>query len=143
MAKLPSIKRIVREDIPNAPQWIESLIYPLNRFMEEVYYALDRDLTIGENLKGSIRTVNFKTRNDYSTASPKEDGWEVKKINDPLNGIKPDVILVGKITNRDNFSDVITEPVTVFWDFFDNEVTLKYITGLADDTRYEVKLLIF
>lgn len=141
MAKLPSVKRLVREDIPNAPEWIDTLIDPLNTFMEEVYYALDRDLTLNENIIGGVSTIQFKTRSDYTTAVDPLDGWEIQKLFDPIS-VKPEFVGIGQITDRDEFT-IITAPVSLSWDWLDGEVRIKYIAGLTDSKRYEIKLLIF
>ncbi len=38
MAKIPAVKSIRIEDIsPEAPQWINNLLSPLNSFMENIY----------------------------------------------------------------------------------------------------------
>jgi hypothetical protein len=139
MAELPSIKRIVREDIKNAPDWIESLIGPLNSFMEEVYNALDRDLTIGQNLRGAIKSINFKTRSSYGTA-PVADNWEVQKIANPMQ-VKPQLVVIGDITDKDTFLP-ITSNVSLSWDFLDGTIRINYVAGLQANKRYEIKLLI-
>ncbi len=38
--RLPSQKKILREDLKDAPAWVNGLIGPLNAFMESVYQAL-------------------------------------------------------------------------------------------------------
>lgn len=131
----------MREDIPNAPEWIDALINPLNTFMEEVYFALDRDLELETNVKGAIRTITFTTRSDYSTANPATNGWIIQKINDPI-GRKPECVAIGQVTDKDSFS-VVTDPVSCNWDYLNGVVRINYIAGLADSTKYEIKLLIF
>lgn len=140
MAELPSIRRIVREDIKNAPDWIESLIGPLNGFMEEIYNALDRDLTIGQNLRGAIKSISFKTRSTYGTASPLTNGWEVQKISNPMQ-VKPQLVIIGNVIDKDTFLP-ITSPVSLSWDFLDGIIRINYVAGLQADKRYEINLLI-
>jgi len=141
MATLPSINNINKEDIPDAPAWVESLINPLNTFMREVYYALDRDLTINENMIGAIRTISFTTRSDYLTAPVKEDGWVQQSITGPIN-VKPSIVALGKITDTATFK-VTTSPTGIDWDYLNNDLRINYIAGLKPSTRYEVILLIF
>ena len=140
MAELPSIKRLVREDIPNAPEWIGQVIDPLNTFMEEVYYALDRDLTINQNIRGTIKTITLTTKSTYGNA-PKTDNWDIQKITDPI-GVKPEVVALGSVVNKDSFA-TITDPVYVSWDWYNSQIRINYIAGLAASTKYEIKLLIF
>lgn len=65
MAKLPKITRIRREDLPDAPGWIEKLLYPLNLFMEGVYQALNQNLTYAENLASKVVAFEFTTPAAY------------------------------------------------------------------------------
>lgn len=65
MANLPKITRIRREDLPDAPGWIEKLLYPLNLFMEGVYQALNKNLTYAENLAAKVVEFEFTTPAAY------------------------------------------------------------------------------
>lgn len=59
MANLPTIKRITREDLQDAPQWIERLLSPLNQFMDAVGGALNKTLTLEENAFCQIQTMGI------------------------------------------------------------------------------------
>jgi hypothetical protein len=137
MAELPSVKRIVREDIKDAPEWIEGVIGPINTFMEEVYYALNADLTVGQNLRGALKSINFATRSTYNTDPA---NFDVIKFINPMP-VKPQVVCLGGIVNRDDFS-IITNPITIDWDFYDGQIRIRYVAGLTANKRYELKLLI-
>ena len=142
MAGLPPIRRITKEDLRDAPDWVNFLLYPLNSFMESVYSALDANLTLGDNIAGcGSCTLSFKTRSDYSTALVKKDGWELQTLSNPIR-YKPTNVVIGNIIEKEGFS-VITEPVNVFWDYLNGSIRVKYITGLQDSTKYEISLLIF
>jgi hypothetical protein len=111
--------------------------------MEEIYYSLDKDLTIGDNIRGAIKTLNFTTRSDYGTASPLLDGWVQQKLNNPIGtNIRPDVVSIGKVTNVTDYT-TITDPVYVSWDYLNGVLRVNYIAGLKASTKYEIKLLIF
>jgi len=131
----------MREDFKEAPDWIIGLLTPLNSFMSSVYYALDNQLTFSENISSAIKELSFTTRSDYSSADPKTDGWEDRKIYNPLS-VKPQGVILVKIVDLTNYK-VITDPVNVFWDYLDSYVLIKYITGLDDSTKYKVNFLIF
>jgi hypothetical protein len=140
MAKLPSIKRIVKEDIQDAPEWIDQLISPLNTFMEEVYFALDNQLSIGDNIRGSLTKITVRTLSTYGN-TPVTDNWEVVNINNPI-GVRPQIVSVGQVTDLNTFLPVI-DPVGVAWDFLNGIIRLKYISGLEPSKKYEINLLIF
>ena len=138
MAALPTIKRVQRSDLGgDVPVWVDSLLSPLNQFIEEVYSAFNRNLTIPENVKGQIKIINFRTDVNYSS----KIFSEITYLN--TLGRKTQVLLVGQVLN-------ITEPkkkhdpTTVSWyDNNDGTVTIHYITGLEDDKEYNITILGF
>jgi len=131
----------MREDLKDAPDWIVNLLTPLNSFMSSVYYALDNDLTFTENIASSVKTISFTTRSDYSSASPVSDGFDTQNVFNPLKS-KPVSVQIVKITDLTNYN-IITNAVTLYWEYLDGYIKIKYCTGLADSTKYELNLLIF
>ena len=98
MAALPTIKRVQRSDLGgDVPVWVDSLLSPLNQFIEEVYSAFNRNLTIPENVKGQIKIINFRTDVNYSS----KVFSEITYLN--TLGRKTQILLVGQVLN-------ITEP---------------------------------
>jgi len=142
MAGLPPIRRITKEDLRDAPEWVTFLLYPLNTFMESVYSALDANLTLGDNISGCGSCfISFKTRSDYGTASPLTDGFEMQTVSSPLK-YKPKSVVAGQVTEIDKYS-VITDPVTIHWDYLNGLIRVKYVTGLTASKKYRINLLIF
>lgn len=133
MAKLPSIKKILREDLKDAPAWVDKLIYVLNRFMEEVYGALNRDLTFTENIASAIKTVSLTTRKNYPE-------FDMIKISNPLK-IPPQGVLLMRAVNA-NDNSPIKNPIGIDWDFLDGNIRILHISGLVKDTKYQLTLLV-
>lgn len=48
--KIESINKIWKKDIPEAPDWLNKVLDPLNQFMDSVSSALRGRLTFGDNL---------------------------------------------------------------------------------------------
>jgi len=140
MAKLPTINTLRREDMPDAPDWVTPLLTQLNSFMGSVYYALDKDITVNENLAMYAKQIKFTTRSDYTTATPTEDGFETQKIYNPLKS-KPLGVHLVKIVDLTSYT-IITDPVSIFWDYLDGYINIKYVTGLTNSNKYELNLLI-
>lgn len=140
MAKLPSINTLRVEDLPDAPDWVTPMLTQLNSFMGSVYRALDKDITVNDNIAASLKQISFKTRSDYSTSVTKTDGFNVQKIYNPLR-TKPVGVIMTSIVNLTNYA-VITDPVSIHWDYLDGYINIKYVAGLADSTKYEINLLI-
>lgn len=141
MAKLPNQKRILREDIQEAPNWIVRLLTPLNSFMETVYYALNKDITFTENIACQIKTVDFSTPSNYTSASPKTDGFVPLQFTHTLRN-KPQGVMIMQLVEEENTGTVITSAVSLDWYEINGTVYISYITGLKDSTEYSIKLLV-
>lgn len=139
MAYLPTIKRIQRSDLGSGiPTWVDSLLSPLNQFMEEIYTAFNRNLTIPENVKGQIITINFKTGANYVSS---KEFTEINYLN--TLGRKTSILLIGNIIK-------ISEPKkkfdAVFLSWYDNNdgtITIRYIAGLENSMEYDITLIGF
>lgn len=57
MARPPEANGIRKDDIPEAPGWLEKLLRPLNLYMQQVGQALNSNLTVRENLAARWVTV--------------------------------------------------------------------------------------
>jgi len=141
MAQLPIIKKVLKEDLKTAPAWIDALLYPLNTFMEGVYYALDKQLTIGDNINSFFKTVSFTTKGTYRTATPLTDGWEVLKITSKITG-KPQAVLIGQIINVTDYKPITTN-ITCDWSYLNGQILINYMTGLVAANKYTITFLIF
>lgn len=141
MAKLPPIKRILRENIKEAPAWIDRIIVPLNLFLESTYFALNKNITFRENINSEIREIEFTTKSDYTTASPKEDGFDYLSFAHSLKS-KPEGLTILQITEKSSSSyQIITSPVSLDWTEINGQIRINYITGLKDSTTYNLKVL--
>lgn len=141
MAKLPNQKRILREDLKEAPNWIERLITPLNSFMESVYYALNKNITFNENIACQIKTINFTTNSDYSTASPVVNGFTQLQFRHSLR-TRPQGVIIMQTIKKESSYVAITEAVTLDWYENNGIIYINYISGLEDSQEYDIKLLV-
>lgn len=141
MAKLPTQKRILREDMKDAPSWIENLLNPLNSFMDSVYRALNRSLTFQDNVSSEIRQLDVLTLPTYSTAIPKTDGFIPLQFVHSLRS-KPFGLLVAQLVEQGQDYVIITEPVSIDWYEINGTVFINYITGLKDSTNYKLTVLL-
>lgn len=135
MAKLPVIKRISREDVKEAPTWIEYLLYPLNQFMQGVYSALNGNLTFGDNINAEIRDLDFRTRSDYSLNNF-DPVLFVHKLK-----TKPQGLILVQIVEKDTNS-TIYGAVTPQWVDSNGTIKINYISGLQDSKNYRIKVLL-
>lgn len=137
--KLPIYKRINREDLKDAPDWIGNLLYPLNQVFETVYNTLNRNLTFTDNVLSFQKTIQFTTKSDYVSMS----SWDVISIAIP-DSFK--VRVSGVITL--NFAPIDTTLVKNITGFYLNwvennrTVQIPWIGGLDDDTEYTLTVVV-
>jgi hypothetical protein len=132
--KLPTIKTILREDLKDAPAWVDNLITPINTFMREVYYGLDKQLTLQENVVSVTKELTFTTSPTYSTGT-------FETINIPFsNSTTVNGVLLLKVAN--STGSTITSPTSVAWVSSNGGVSITYVAGLANSNTYTAKFLI-
>ena len=66
MAKIPTIRRLSVEDFKEQKSWIEPLFDVLNQFILSVVTALNRRLTISENMLAQVAQVAVQTMNSWT-----------------------------------------------------------------------------
>lgn len=140
MSKLPSQKRILKEDIKDAPSWIDKIITPLNVFMEVVWNALNKNLTFEDNFVSLTKEVEFTTLSTYSSGLI--SGFEPIKFKHNLKN-KPTGVLLTQILLTNDVYGVILNPVTINWIELNGEIIVNYITGLDNEKTYTIRLLVF
>ena len=132
MANLPAIKRITREDLKDAPSWIDRLIYPINLFMDSVYRAMSGQITFVDNItaqKYSFQiTAGALATDNTMTFSP------------TLNK-RPEFLLATVIEKNTNYVP-IGSAVYLDWNYDGTYINITSITGLTNTKTYEVKLLV-
>lgn len=126
MSKIPLIKRLMREDYPDQRSWIERLISPLNTFMETVSAAMDRNLTVSDNLDCQVITVTVST-GDSTLFSAKTRA-------------RPNGLLVWKVVTLSG-SDP-TAAVMPVWTYVASTNSIKITSwlGLAASSKYQITL---
>jgi len=139
MATLPTIKRVQRSDLGgDIPIWVDSLLSPLNQFIEEVYSSFNKNLTIPENVKGQIKNLTFRTSSSYTSS---KDFTEITYLN--TLGRKTQILLLGYIEEIGTPKKQ-HDAITLSWyDNNDGTVTIHYISGLSNSKNYNITILGF
>jgi hypothetical protein len=136
MANLPPIKRIVKEDFAEYP-WAEKLLWPINRFFDSIYGALNRDITFRENVRSQLKTVNFTTESTVS------DTFPIRFLPDAeiSNTVPPSDIIVTKIGRVDGTA--LAGGATLEWGLAsDGQISINNITNLVASQDYSMRLLV-
>lgn len=138
MAKLPVLKRILREDLKDAPDWIERLLYPINTFFDAVFQALKKNITFDDNIACQLRDVSFRTSSAYDGTAANFDTFTfVKTIKTKAKG----VIILDIKQVEDNYTP-IEAAVSLEWIEFEDEIEVHLVSGLTASKSYTAKLLV-
>lgn len=121
MARIPPLTRLQTEDFASQSEWIEKLIGPLNRFMELTTNALNKQLTLEDNMAAAIKTV------EVNGVFPVRVAWT-------LAG-KPVSVLVGNVYRSDGAPHTQTEPVSVQWSYNSGVLSIDNAFGVVPSMR--------
>lgn len=132
--KLPSQKRILREDLKDAPDWVNGIINPVNSFMESTYQALNKNITLQENVASFIKEITYRTPSTYP----------VMEIVEFTNSLKTRAIGVQIMQVYDKATHIPAPgPVYIPWIEEAGAIKIYPITGLEADKTYFIRLVIF
>jgi hypothetical protein len=133
MASKPTVKQILTENLPTTKDFawlVPSLVSPLNLFMDQVSRALNRRLTITENMDGDIKTVTL------DGVFPVRIAWD---------RMRPKSVLVGAWAQLSGTTTAPTAAVGVDWTFNQaSEIQIDAVYGItpASDKKYQLTLQI-
>lgn len=131
--KLPTQRKILREDLKDAPPWIGPMIDILNNFMEAVYQALNRNLTFRENIASFIKDVVYITPSTYPAMG------EISFLNELKT--KASGVTVLQAVEKNSYVPA-AGPVYVPWVENNGQIVVSPITGLAASKTYFIRLLV-
>lgn len=134
MSKLPSQKKILREDVKGAPDWIDGIIDPVNSFMETVYQTFNRNVTFNDNIASQVKELNVNTTSVYPVMEPIEFQSTLRT--------KAFGLLMLQAVERLTYTPAVSA-VTVNWVENNGTIHISNITGLAASKSYTVRLLLF
>lgn len=135
--RLPTQKKILKEDLRGAPDWINPLINVVNTFFENVYACLNKNVTLQDNIGSFIYTFTYKTVPSYPSPT---DQTPVEF----LNQLKTRAIGVVVLQAYEKTTYVAAAgPVYVPWIENNGSIVTGLITGLEPDKSYFIRLVIF
>lgn len=137
---LPRLRKILREDLKEAPNWVDRLIDPINQFMESTFNLLNKNITFNGNIACQIKGLDFTTspiydKNDPNTFNPVKFQSTLRTKAFGMQTVK--IVEVGG-----NYTP-ITDPIHVDWYEYDGMIHIPFICNLKPSTRYKINLLLF
>lgn len=122
--KLPLITKLDRGDFPEAPDWISTLLYPLQFFMTTIYQALTNNLTLQDNLSCVVQQFSIvagASETDNTFSFPCNLGRQIAELN-------------AYCTNADgSYTPVFPQ---VSWNYINGRVVINGIKGLTATRKY-------
>lgn len=126
MASLPPIRRLTREDFPEAPAWIDRLLFPINSFFDSVYVALNQTLTFKENI--SSQTEKFDLR---AGAAANNNTYTF-----PLRMKRRPEFMEWTVAKKGVNYSPIGAAVFIEWQYDGTNVKIWSVTGLTSSVEY-------
>lgn len=127
MARLPTSIRVLKNDTEG--------LNIQNTFNQAVYDAMAGQLTFIENIRCQIKEITFTTLSTYAIG----DFTEIK-FDNLLKAKAIGVILLQIIdVTTGNYIQV---GVTVQWLDINGVITIRYISGLDDETQYTFRVMV-
>lgn len=133
MASPPSIQRFYSDDYKEAPNWFkQTFLNTLNLFVFPTYNALNKNLTVIENLNMGYITISLTgdataINNTASFLSPIEG--------DPVGVTVINVVVTGVAVPT-----FPTAAIQVYWTFDGTSISIGSITGLSNSVLYNITL---
>lgn len=132
--RLPSIKKILREDLgSDAPKWAGAIIDPVNSFMESIYNMVNKNITYTENIASNVRELTVRTSSVYPVMDPLEftSGLRTKAIGVTILQVYEKLVYVPP-----------PGPVWAGWVENNGTISISKITGLEASKVYIIRFLI-
>lgn len=122
MAKLPPIKRIHFNELVEAPPWLQTILVTLNSFMQNVYEALDKDLTLEENFRGGFVDITWN--------------------GDPLTFTNPLAVPAKAVLIAQIGGSALTGGPVPTWQQVGEDIEISDVTGTTSGESYSIRLLV-
>lgn len=133
MASPPSIQRFYSDDYKEAPSWFKnSFLNTLNLFVFPAYNALNKNLTVADNLNEAYEVIGV-----IGNVTPTSN---VASFLNPIQGDPTGVTVVNVQITGTPTQQYPTAAVQVFWTFDGTSIQIGAITGLANGVTYSITL---
>ena len=119
---IPQLKRLLGSDIPEAPAWMNTVLGTVNKFMQDTYSILKKQITFQDNIRCEIK--------ELSLVAP-------IAISVPTSLANPIGVLLLSVEG----TDFIVEPV-LKWSNAQGAVKIDSISGLTSGKTYKVRILV-
>jgi hypothetical protein len=133
--KVQSFKRITTESVSeDYVPIVDSIGYSVNTFAEEVINALNKNITVEDNLNMEFKELEVTVNNN---GVPNKELQFTTNLRTRLKGLT-----VIKIENLTNSNSYLTGAPFVTFNQSSQLLTVKQVTGLISNNKYKITLLL-
>lgn len=127
--KLPTQKKILREDLKDAPDWVDGIIGPVNNFMETIYQAMNKNID-ESNLLSQVKEITVSVPSTYPTS------MEVIKFRSELK-TRPTGCVILQCIEKSTYKPVTTGNPA--WIDNNGVIEISKIDGLQASSVYIIR----
>lgn len=135
--KLPTQKKIMKEDMKGAPEYMDPVVGTVNSFMESTYQALNKNITFQENIASFIKEINYTTNAAYP-GTPNEP----VKFQNQLK-TRPIGLLAIQVYDKATYTPVSIAGSVPWIEDNSGSIVIHNLPGLEASKTYVVRFLIF
>lgn len=126
MSKINSTKKLILEDYPQEVRpWLRKVFDVLNRFLEQVYYALVQGLTTADNLKAQVNSITIPANQTY----PVTIAWTLNE--------RPTAVWAANISES---TGAVVPAYSFSWVYNNGQVEIT-LNGLSSSSKYYLKTI--
>lgn len=135
--KLPSYKRIITNDYDDEyHDLVETLGGSINDAFNQVFFALNKRLTIGDNFQGTVRSVDVTVdANGIPTSST--------RFNLDTTALSVQGLNVIRAENQTNTAIYPTSQPFVSFTQVNDSIVINHISGLQPNQRYRLRIIAY
>jgi len=134
--RLPSFKRLIRTDFKQEFQaLVDQLSVSINVGIENIYDALNRKLTLRDNIACTVKEIDVKVD---EAGTPSTTTQFQMDISNRLDGI-----VVISALNQTTSSMYPTSGIFISWTQTQTGILINNITGLQSEQTYRLKIVAF
>lgn len=136
MAKIQNFKRLIAEDFKDENrELISKVAYSLNPFMDDLQGALNKNLTIADNLDINQKTIDIKVDGSGTVIGS-------NKLKTDLNR-QCEGLTVIQVTNITNPTSYPTGTPFISFTETNGVISINNITNLTASNQYKLKINLF
>ena len=133
MASPPSIQRFYSDDYKEAPTWFKTtFLNTLNLFVFPTYNALNKNLTVDDNLNQDYATISLT-----GNSTPSDN---TASFLNPFQGTPEGVTVVNVAITGTPTQEYPSSAIQVFWTYDGTSINIGSITGLSNGVAYSITL---